>query len=250
MPSAPVRAFVSHYWLGLENRDPVYSLLPDGAVDVVISCREGRTHSAVYGTATLRAEVALETGRHYLGIRFLPGQSRHFLGALSRELTDRCEPGGGLLRFSLDGVDGNLDSADVFTRLDALLERHLLRHCPRRGRIDPAIALLDAAPATPVAAAAAVFGGSRRQFERVFLDTVGVAAKTFAGIRRFRHALDLLGCSTPLAVTAVVAGYADQSHMNRAFRRFAGMSPRSYINRHVAFVQDGHPAEPENSRLR
>ena len=39
LPSTPLRDFVGHYWLSLDNRDPTYATLPDGAVDLVIEVR-------------------------------------------------------------------------------------------------------------------------------------------------------------------------------------------------------------------
>lgn len=79
---------------------------------------------------------------------------------------------------------------------------------------------------------------SRRQLERNFIDFVGMSPKTYASIRRWQRALTLLQTepALSLATIALDTGYADQSHMNRDFRRFWGKSPK--LTADVAFVQD------------
>ena len=48
--------------------------------------------------------VPVGVGCHYLGIQFLPGQSRHFIRTSARELTDHSVCAQDALGFSLDGV--------------------------------------------------------------------------------------------------------------------------------------------------
>jgi AraC-like DNA-binding protein len=248
LPSKRLRELVSHYWLGLNNADPAYPVLPDGAIDVVIEVHGAAASSFVYGTTTIRTDVPLHQRSHYLGVRFKPGQSRHFLAAAASELTDAREDARGLLSLELEDLPERISSACVFARFDELLRRHVARHQPIAARIDDVIRLiLSTHGATRIDDAAAVFGKSRRQFERVFLTTVGVSAKRFARITRFRRASELLARSlAPLASIALQAGYADQSHMNHDFRRLAGMSPAAYARSDVEFLQDQMtPTPPE-----
>ncbi|MGB3942718.1 MAG: AraC family transcriptional regulator [Candidatus Manganitrophaceae bacterium] len=238
--SLPLRNFVSHYWLSLDNPDLTHAVLPDGMVDLVIKVCGATARSWVYGTTTIRTDLRLEQGSHYLGIRFKPGQSRHFVSVAAHELTDAREPSQGLLLFTLNDVPENIARGDLFLRLDKVLECHVARHQPTRARIDDVISLIEMTHgATRIHEAAALFGKSRRQFERVFLETVGVSAKFFSLITRFRHASDLLArSSASLAGIAAEAGYTDQSHMTHAFRRLASMSPAMYARSDVAFLQD------------
>lgn len=231
---------VSHYWLSLDNADLTHAVLPDGAVDLVIRTCGTSTQSRVYGTTTSRTDVALEQHNDYFGICFKPGQSRHFIDAAANELTDGCEIAEGLLSFSLAGVAERIGHDDLFALLDSLLEKHVARQQPVHARIDDVIELIEATRGTAcMDEAVAAFGKSRRQFERVFLETVGVSAKFFSSITRFRHAAALIARSSPsLADIAVASGYSDQSHLSHAFRRLAGVSPMQFARRHVAFIQD------------
>jgi AraC-like DNA-binding protein len=73
-------------------------------------------------------------------------------------------------------------------------------------------------------------GVSTRQVERLFARHLGVAPKTVARVVRFQAALRALmrdpGC--PLADVAAAAGYFDQAHFVRDFRRMTGGVPRGY----------------------
>ena len=247
-PSERLREFVSHYWLSLNNPDLIYPALPDGAVDLVIKARGASALSWVYGTTTTRTDIVLEQHSHYLGVRFRPGQSRHFINAAARELTDTCELSEGLLLFSLNDVLENVATEAVFHQLNQLLVGHVARLQPAHARIDDVIALIEASRGTVrVSEAAAMFGRSRRQFERVFLETVGVSAKVFSSITRFRHAAARIAqLSASLADIALESGYSDQSHMTHEFRRIAKIPPAQFASAHVAFLQDPPSLEPDN----
>jgi transcriptional regulator GlxA family with amidase domain len=78
---------------------------------------------------------------------------------------------------------------------------------------------------------AAGVGTSVRTLERAFDETVGVSPKTLARIVRFRRALVLLDAPrrASFAAIALDCGYADQSHLVRDFRDFAGGPPTAYL---------------------
>jgi transcriptional regulator GlxA family with amidase domain len=71
---------------------------------------------------------------------------------------------------------------------------------------------------------------SVRQVERLFARHLGIAPKTIATVLRFQRALKALmrdpGC--PLAEVAASAGYFDQAHFIKDFKRMSGGVPRGY----------------------
>lgn len=251
-PAAPLRGYVSHYWLSLGNADGSCAVLPDGAVDVVVAVGAAGFRVGLFGTTTSRADLRLEIGSHYLGVRFEPGQSRHFIDVRAAELTNGRLAADGLLVPDMRGVAESITAGDPFSRLDAVLLAHLGRRPPRRARIDDAIRHIRATQGTSrVSQVVDTYGKGRRQFERDFLDVVGIPAKLFAEIVRFRQAAALLaGSALPLARIAAELGYADQSHLTREFSRFHGHPP-SRARRHVAFLQDLRrvPDDTEGSRF-
>lgn len=58
------------------------------------------------------------------------------------------------------------------------------------------------------------------------VEAAGYPLRTLSGVLRFQRAMELLdtGVGT-LSDVAMAAGYADQAHMTREFRRFGGFTP-------------------------
>lgn len=76
---------------------------------------------------------------------------------------------------------------------------------------------------------------SQRQFERHFKYLTGFSAKTFFKIARFEAMIEALGCGTSnapqnLTSLALEFGYYDQSHLNRHFKEFTGLTPTGYLS--------------------
>lgn len=65
---------------------------------------------------------------------------------------------------------------------------------------------------------------SRRQFERRFREHVGLPPRLFGRIVKFQRAFQALGLESG-ATIAARCGYADQAHLVREIRRFAGQTP-------------------------
>lgn len=111
-----------------------------------------------------------------------------------------------------------------------VLRRHQTR-VPAAGRavptLTPALARLDGAPelATSLAELAALTGLSRYQFLRAFSRQVGTTPYAYLMQRRVGLARRLLATGVPPAEAAAAAGFADQSHLTRAFVRQYGVTP-------------------------
>jgi AraC-like DNA-binding protein len=65
-------------------------------------------------------------------------------------------------------------------------------------------------------------------FIRVFHRAVGVPLHRYVTLVRIRHAESLLRAGVPLAEAADSAGFYDQSHLSRHFRRILGVTPGQY----------------------
>ena len=72
---------------------------------------------------------------------------------------------------------------------------------------------------------------SRTQFLRAFAAAFGLPPHAWALQQRLARAEALLAQGAVLADAAAASGFADQSHMTRAFRRFRGYTPGQYAAR-------------------
>jgi AraC-like DNA-binding protein len=84
-----------------------------------------------------------------------------------------------------------------------------------------------------VASLAGELGWSRKHFTMCFRREFGMPPKLFARILRFDHAIRLMRRDqvTSWAELADACGYADQAHLTRDFRAFAGGPPASFMRR-------------------
>lgn len=242
-PRGPLARYVSHYWLSLGNEAPLYTALPDGCVDVVVEVGSHDYGAWIYGSTTRPTEIACSRGAHYLGIRFQPGQSRHFIDAAAGEITDARAELGKLMRFPAEMIATRITARSLFSQLDGILTATLSRSPPAESLVDHVIQYVEARHGVVnVAGVARYFGKSRRQIERIFSRVVGVPLKFFCTLSRLRHAARLIAQPKGRSLTAIAsdAGYSDQAHMTRDFRRLAGATP-GQLRHDDAFFQYHSP---------
>lgn len=76
---------------------------------------------------------------------------------------------------------------------------------------------------------AALAGLSRFHFVRAFSRTFGSPPHAYQVRLQVEHARKLISEGVLPAVAAVEAGFADQSHLNRHFKKIHRMTPRQYV---------------------
>ncbi len=72
---------------------------------------------------------------------------------------------------------------------------------------------------------------SKRNYERLFTEKVGVSPKTFCGVTRFNYALNIKLNLPNKDWTSIASqcGYFDQMHLIKDFKKFAGTSPSNFL---------------------
>lgn len=95
------------------------------------------------------------------------------------------------------------------------------------------VAELQRRPRASVAELADDYGLSPRALSAAFEDAVGITPKLYSEVAQFERMLDLLNVPDDVAWSelAVRAGYFDQSHAIRQFKRFTGWTPAAYYER-------------------
>ncbi|HEY9738451.1 MAG TPA: AraC family transcriptional regulator [Trichocoleus sp.] len=78
---------------------------------------------------------------------------------------------------------------------------------------------------------AGIAGLSRFHFCRVFRKTLGASPSAYQTHLRIAEAKKLLIQELPIAKVAAIAGFYDQSHFGRHFKRLVGVTPKRYVSK-------------------
>lgn len=235
-------------------------VVADGRLDIILHCAE--PFARVEGGRPCRQADALLAGQltapiHLLqsgpadvvGIRLRTGAAAALFRHPAAELHNRVEPLSLLapgLRDGLLGAAHRHRSPDARrTALVEVLSRWVLTAPDALAMA--AVRQLDCPSPPAVTALAASLGVGVRSLERRVGMATGLAPRTLVRTLRFRRVFRQLESAAPGTMTRVAlnAGYFDQAHCVREFRRFAGLAPTDFF-RHgptlaTAFLE-GAPA--------
>ena len=207
---APLRELAECLWTVQGPRRG--HILPDGCMDLV----------AVDGTILVAgpdttAHISEQRGNLARGIRFRPGALPRLLGVPAAELRNIRVP---LRELRADIAERSLGTAAIA----------LLRNADGAGETSPwsvpqlARVTDRLAHGAAVSSVADEIGWSARTVQRQCAAVYGYGPATLRRVLRFRRAVALLRAGTPPADAAVWAGYADQPHLHREVREFAGLA--------------------------
>ena len=238
LPTPRLRPYIARYWClaGSLDRPASISLLPDGGMTLLVNLGEG-PESEHYGDvvreegvylvgAMLRSDEQRLSGEQLLlGVSFKPGAFCLFHRCAPMRTVATC----------VQPFDGCFpDVGRPPTNFAAIMDRfYLERLAPTRGALTSVIAEIEARRGhVRLDALAKRHATSGRQLERQFEQQLGITPKQFVDLTRFRHAQRLIESARgdgSLAQLALDAGYYDQSHLTRHFRRFTGKPPTQLV---------------------
>ena len=167
-----------------------------------------------------------------VGAQLLPGASDLLFGVPASELAERHTPLEDLWgHLAVDIRERVVEADSIEQRLD-ILESLLVARLPRVYGLHPAVAhaLQRFSTTADVREVVRQTGYSHRRFIALFSRAVGLTPKLYCRVLRFQHVVELVAAkqSGSLIDVALAAGYSDQSHFNRQFREFAGVTPSEY----------------------
>lgn len=247
-PDRALTPYIAHYWHVHATAHAPFDLSVDVFVDAradlifnagvpysrqVIGGASRRLHASNLDAQRLAPIRIEQRGRvQVAGVRFLVGGLMPFLRGSLDALTNRVV---GLAEaFGPDAVrlDAQLAecSGDALAQR-ALLDAFFLNRLDERPAHDTLRALLAYVEAQDgrlrIDALSRHSGLSPRSIDRLFRRHLGIAPKVYTQIVRFQRCLARLKVKpkVPLSRIAIDAGYYDQSHFVRDYRRFAGTTP-------------------------
>ncbi len=175
-----------------------------------------------------------------VGIAFRPAALYHFYGVPMYELTDERICFSEICSESCQELHRSIGMAMDNQEKVQLLEKYLFRILdrPKYGQeaiIASANEIFDEKGQTNITELLDKVPMSRRNFERKFLEEVGISPKTYAKIRRFGYTCSLMAGNRDVNLMDVLhqGGYYDQSHFIKDFKYFSGRTPRRYAKTNV-----------------
>jgi AraC-like DNA-binding protein len=211
-PPATLRDLAECAWV-VDGPPESVRVLPDGCMDLIRM--DGRIVVAGPDTA---ASVSPHEGEPFVGLRFHPGILPRLLGVPASELRDQR-----IALAEMRKVPSGRSLVDVAVALAA--------DVPRPETAPWSLSVLrritgSFTDGAVVADVAREVGWSTRTLQRQCRAVYGYGPATLRRVLRFRRATQLLDGGLPAAEAAVRAGYADQSHLHRDVREFAGVPLR------------------------
>lgn len=254
-PSIVLRPFIRHY-LFLESKGSSGKLLrlfSDGNTGLVFNSGNGSMtnntdgllpaklpSSFVYGQITCYKDLYLTDEASMVIVVFQPGGINQLLGIPAVQLRDHV-----------------VTTRDLFGAPSLKLEEALSRQTPVTAKIDLLNTffiewLADKNVVKQVITASSVefivanrgnvsvghlvkhVGYTERHVERSFNECIGISPRKFCNIVKLHFFLKLLNdkdSQQSLTSIAYEAGYADQSHLVKEFRKYTGLVPTDYLRK-------------------
>lgn len=180
--------------------------------------------------------IGTHTPRRLIGLHFQAGGLAPFINMPLGELRGRHiaveEVWGGEGRRLGDLLRAQHHVGTQFAIIESWLKKRYKHQT--RPAVSIACSLLNTLdPERRISALADQLGFSRRHFNRLFQQTVGMPAKTYSRVSRFQatvHYLETI--ETPdWSDLAAAHGFYDQAHLINEFQAFCGFSPATYLTR-------------------
>lgn len=237
-PCDELGLLVEHYWAVTWNDMPptVRETIPHPAIHLVVELGGSKVH----GVFRERFARTIEGTGRVLGVRFLPGGFRPFLGRPVSTITgEQVAPSDiwGEVFSEVESQSLERESAeDAFQVIDRFLAERVTNELS--DRVVEVTRLVhqirDDRRIKRVAELKASIG--LRQLQRRFLEFVGISPKETIQRYRLIEAAESIREQQQIDFSSLSLdlGYSDQAHFIRDFKRMVGLTPRAYAEKMAA----------------
>ncbi len=243
-PSEELLPFVRYYWILKTNQNLDTLTFPIGCPQLIFHRKNGfyipelkaaQARFSISGQVNFPARMQSKGDIETIVVVFYP----HAIGTVfnipvssfyNQEI-DGYSLGDKWLNMLADDVLNANDTQEAVKIIEnRLLSRLEEAQIYKFNRIEAAMKELFRDSTTTVESMAQTACFSRKQFERVFFDAVGMKPKEYSKVTRFQKSLWLMQSGNrDFAAIAYSCGYADQSHFIRECRRYSGHTPAELV---------------------
>lgn len=221
-----------YYQFKVNNETGEIPVVPDGCIDIFVSCNPSSPNALIYGTVLKGTTIYLERNTTYFCIRFTPKQSMSFRSLSFRDVVNTNVS---LMDAIIDHAEFCYDLATchTFEERIAVFERSCLSRLFQT-ELTPTMQLVSyslghiyrSGGAIPMKQLAEECGYSDRYLRRRFEETLGISPKLFSRIVRFQNALaHLLDHESDINDAVSEQHFYDQSHFLKEFKQFSLFTP-------------------------
>jgi len=242
---------ISHFYSCDLECGSMIRLVPTGCIDLIFEYGDDNSLISVYvqGTVLKYTEKRQDISSTHFGVRFMPGFRPAFLRYPMVDLVNKR------IRLAPEGFEALLirklgKAADFATRVEAFLEIYTKSEADRplvSGKRKIVEVVKDRAYKSQgkveIATLQEDTGYTVRYINKVFIEEMGFSPKTFCKILQFQHAIEFLNYGslswsygkteedlpTKMSDVASYLGYYDQPQFIRDFKRYAGRTPKKYL---------------------
>ncbi len=246
-PREELRPYVRYYWT-LESNEPFNVLtFPIGCPQIIFHKKSplyipeldrSQSQFTISGQVNFPAHICSDGKLDMIVAVFYPHTIGMFLDTPPSSFYNMEISGYDIVNRKLNEVAQTVFDSEDHNECIAILEQYLLskiKPCLNISRIGESIKAMFRIPSITVSSLADIACLSKRQYERIFRETVGMNPKEYSRVVRFQKALWLMqNGELNYAGIASASGFADQSHFIRNFKLMSGYTP-------LAFSQHCHP---------
>lgn len=251
-PLPTLAPFVKYYWVFERNY-----LVPAIERGIPIGCMQLVFHrkNCVFSTAIndfqpkafIEGQMSSYWDLHYEGenetiaVTLTPHGAQAFLGTSIVEFYNKNIPIECVADKQLSELQQAVLDADDKMECIGIIERYLLKRLtqlnPNIASYEYTIQQMESNSNTSIKQLSNISNICYKQFNRRFVNNIGINPKYLTRIIRFQKTLSVLqnGGSYNLTELAFKCGYYDASHILKEFREFSGYTPNEYMSMYNPF---------------
>lgn len=230
---------ISHFYSYHIVENKPLRTVPDGCIDLFFEYEKGHMQGYVCGTQLVYTCEECKGKEEVFGIRFMPGVQPELIVCTMKELLGKKIPIESVLRGDSCWLTKLEEERVFYQRIRIFIEAYTKAEKRREkpfGKQEMVQSIkqmvYESDGKIKVTEMQERTGYSVRYINKAFIEEMGFSPKTFCKIIQFQRALEFLNYGAPDKMTdaAVFLGYYDQPQFIHDFSRYAGITPKKYLN--------------------
>lgn len=230
---------ISHFYSCKILKNKPLRTVPDGCIDLFFEYEKDHMQGYVCGTPLHYTCEAWQGRKEVFGIRFMPGVQPELINCTMKNVLGQKIPMEEVIRGDIRWLHLLEEEKDFYQRIRIFLEaytkveKHRKKPYGKREMVQSVKQMVyETDGKIRISQMKEKTGYSERYINKAFIEEMGFSPKTFCKIIQFQRALEFLnyGASDKMTDAAVFLGYYDQAQFIHDFSKYAGITPKKYLN--------------------